>query len=74
MSKSRRFVAKLTPVGLSLDELLGRNLHVDVWERRPDCLLVAAEDGDLAEIARSGIASVEKRCSVEEFVSSKSVD
>jgi hypothetical protein len=72
MSEHRRFVAKLTAAGASIDELLARNLHLDVWERSQDCLVVAADEPILAEIARSGIATVKKLCELQELVRSKS--
>jgi hypothetical protein len=74
MCEKRRFVARLTAARLSIDELLAKNLRLDVWERKSDFLIVAADDSALAEIARSGIARVEELYEVKDFLRSKSED
>jgi len=42
---------------------------LDVWERRPDSLVVAATDLQLSEIERRRLARVEKLCTVAEYQS-----
>jgi len=46
-------------------------LGLDVWERKrdPDVLVVAANEGQISELERRRLASVERLCRVEEFVS-----
>jgi hypothetical protein len=63
-----RWVARLTPVpGSSVEALLGMSLGVDVWERHPDSLVVAAGEGQLSELERRRLARVERLSTVAEF-------
>jgi hypothetical protein len=54
-----------------LDRLLQVPLGLDVWERKrdPDTLVVAATEGQISELERRRLASVERLYTVEEFVS-----
>ncbi|WP_433503822.1 kelch repeat-containing protein [Pseudonocardia halophobica] len=55
------WVARLMPPpGRSVDELLRVPLGLDVWERHPDHLVVAASESQLGEIERRGLAEVER--------------
>jgi hypothetical protein len=55
------WIARLTPVaGVSVARLLALPLGLDVWERHPDHLVVAAPEGLLAEIERRRLATVER--------------
>jgi hypothetical protein len=63
-----RWVARLTPpAGGSVAELLDLPLGLDVWERHPDHLVVAAPEGVLAELERRGLARVDRWASGEEY-------
>jgi hypothetical protein len=62
------WVARLTPMpGSSVDALLALPLGVDVWERHPDELVVAASDTQLAEVERRRLAQVKRLYTVAEF-------
>jgi len=45
-------------------------LGLDVWERKrdPDVLVVAASEDQISELERRRLASVERLCTVGEFV------
>jgi hypothetical protein len=67
-----RWVVRLTPTPDSdIEDLLRMPLGLDVWERKrdPDVLVVAANESQLSELERRRLASVERLCTVEEFVS-----
>ena len=67
-----RWVVRLTPMPDSdIEHLLQMPLGLDVWERRrnPDMLVVAANEGQISELERRRLASVERLYTVEEFVS-----
>ncbi len=66
--EEKRWVARLAamPSG-SLDGLLEMPLGLDVWERRVDGLVVAASEGQLAELERRRLAKVERLSTVTEF-------
>jgi hypothetical protein len=69
------WVARLTPMpGASIDALLGLPLGLDVWERHADRLVVAASEGQLAEIERRRLARVERVCTVADFLARASQD
>jgi hypothetical protein len=69
MDDVTRWVARLTPAaGHSIDELLRFPLSLDVWERRPGSLVVAASESQLAEIERRRLATVERIETVAEFL------
>ena len=62
MSSDRpRWLAVLRPKTASTVEyLLSLPLGLDVWERHPDRLVVAADEGQLDEIERRLLADVER--------------
>lgn len=63
-------IARLTPApGVSFDAVLNLPFGLDVWERRPDSLVVAATDLQLSEIERRRLARVEKLCTAAEYQS-----
>jgi hypothetical protein len=67
-----RWVVRLRPTPDSdIDRLLQMPLGLDVWERKrdPEVLVVAATEGQISELERRRLASVERLCTVEEFVS-----
>ncbi len=62
-------VARLTPTAsTSTDRLLDMPLELDVWERRAEELIVAASEGQLAELERRGLAFVQRLSTVEDYV------
>ena len=68
MRSERTWIARLTPtVSSSIELLLGAPLGLDVWERHPDSLVVAATDDQLAELERRRLAEVERWSTREEF-------
>ena len=68
MPSERTWIARLTPtVSSSIELLLGAPLGLDVWERHPDSLVVAATDDQLAELERRRLAEVERWSTREEF-------
>jgi hypothetical protein len=50
----------LSSPGTSVDSLLSLPLGLDVWERHPDALVVAATEAQLEEIERRRLARVER--------------
>jgi hypothetical protein len=55
------WIVRLTPTaGSSVDRILTVPLGLDVWERRADCLVVAATESQLAELERRRVADVER--------------
>ena len=63
------WIARLTPTpGTSVARLLAVPLGLDVWERHPDHLVVAASDDQLAELERRPLAKVERWSTREEYV------
>jgi hypothetical protein len=67
-----RWIARLTPVpGTDIERLLRTPLGLDVWERNPDSLVVQAYEGQLRELERRRLATVERRCTVEEYLPKK---
>ena len=68
MEPDRTWIARLTPtVGSSIDLLLSVPIGLDVWERHPDSLVVAATDEQLAELERRRLAEVDRWSTREEF-------
>jgi hypothetical protein len=66
--KQTWWVARLTPMpSSSVDALLALPLGLDVWERHPDALIVAAGELQLSELERRCLARVERICTVAEF-------
>lgn len=51
-----------------LEALLAMPLGLDVWERAPDALLVAASDSQLSELERRRLARVERLSTVADYV------
>jgi hypothetical protein len=70
-AQQTRWIAELRPARLSIDELLDRNLHFDVWERHSDFLKVVASEAILAGIEGQGIAIVNKLSTTKEFAARK---
>ena len=55
------WIARLTPAaGGDLSELLALPLGLDVWERHPGFLVVAAPESRLVEVERRLLARVER--------------
>jgi hypothetical protein len=66
--RSDTAVARLRPAaGLGVDGLLAMSLGLDVWERAPDHVLVAATEDQLSELERRRLATVERLGSVHEY-------
>jgi hypothetical protein len=63
-----RWIARLKPMaGTSINELLRVPLSLDVWERKGEVLVVAAEEEQLAELERRRLAQVERICTIEDY-------
>jgi isocitrate lyase len=63
------WIARLTPTeSSSVEQLLSVPLGLDVWERHPDSLVVAATDAQLAELERRRLAEVERWSTREQYV------
>jgi hypothetical protein len=68
MPPERTWIARLTPTASSsIELLLSVPVGLDVWERHPDSLVVAATDDQLAELERRRLAEVERWSTREEF-------
>ncbi len=66
------WVVRLTPMpGSDIERLLQMPLGFDVWERKrdPDVLVVAASEEQISELERRRLATVERLCTMGEFVS-----
>ncbi|MCA1691446.1 MAG: hypothetical protein LC733_04285 [Actinobacteria bacterium] len=62
-------MARVRPAGSGdLDALLAMPLGLDVWERGPDTLLVAATDAQLSELERRRLAHVERLSTVADYL------
>ncbi len=62
------WVARLTPLpGRSVPDLLGMPLGLDVWERHPGFLVVAAPADRLAELERRRLATVERWATLRDY-------
>ena len=65
----QRWIARLTPsAGITVEALLGMPLGLDVWERHPGYLVVAAPASCLAEVERRRLADVDRRATQEQYV------
>ena len=61
-------IARLRPAPeLGVDGLLAMSVGLDVWERGPDHVVVAAPAGVLAELERRRLATVESLGSREQY-------
>jgi hypothetical protein len=70
-----RWIARLTPAaGVELERLLQMSLGLDVWQRNPHALVVRAYEGQLKELERRGLASVERLYTEREYLSEKESD
>jgi len=68
-----RWVAELIPTsGTAVDRLLELPVGLDVWERRGDKLVVAAEAAQLEEIERRLLATIVWLGPVEQFTGQRS--
>lgn len=64
----RTWIARLTPAADgSVSALLDLPLGLDVWERHPSSLVVAAPEGVLADLERRGLARVDRWATREEY-------
>lgn len=64
------WIARLRPApGVGLAGLLDTPLGLDVWERGPDHLVVAATEEQLAEVQRRRLATVERVATRAEYES-----
>ena len=62
-------IARLTPLGaVGVAGLLRLPLGLDVWERHPDHLVVAAPESRLAELERRRLARVDRWVGPEDYV------
>ncbi len=62
------WIARVTPVaGGDLSDLLALPLGLDVWERHPGFLVVAAPESRLVEVERRHLARVERWGSREQY-------
>ena len=69
MAEVPRWVARLTPLGArDVDALLHLPLGLDVWERLPDALVVAASEADLAALEARRLAHVERISPVPDYL------
>lgn len=67
-----RWIARLTPVpGVDIERILQTSLGLDVWERNPDALVVRAYEGQLRELERRRLATVERRWTERDYLSEK---
>ena len=65
----RTWIARLTPTAdSSIERLLNLPLGLDVWERHPDALVVAATENQLTELERRRLAEVERWSTREDYV------
>lgn len=62
------WIARLTPLADgSVAALLDLPLGLDVWERHPGALVVAATEGVLVDLERRGLARVDRWATREEY-------
>lgn len=62
------WIARLTPLsGGGVPALLALPLGVDVWERHPGFLVVAAAESRLAELERRRLAKVERLVTTQRY-------
>jgi hypothetical protein len=63
--KRNRWVARIKPLAPAT---VDAPLSMDVWEREADSLLVAADDGQLAELERRRLADVHRLYTVSDYL------
>ncbi|MCV2489186.1 hypothetical protein OF117_07400 [Geodermatophilus sp. YIM 151500] len=64
----RTWIARLSPPSDgSVAALLDLPLGLDVWERHPGSLVVAAPEGVLVDLERRGLARVDRWATREEY-------
>jgi hypothetical protein len=63
-----RWIARIKPIAGTTDDLLRMPLSLDVWEKRGEFLVVAADEGQLVELERRRIADVERLSTVSEYL------
>ena len=74
-SPDTRWVARLTPMpGVDIGDLLEKSLDLDVWQRNPNELVVRAQEGQLKELERLQLTTVERLCTVMEWPSGNKGD
>jgi hypothetical protein len=62
----------LTPVpGVDIERILQTSLGLDVWEKNPDALVVRAYEGQLRELERRRLATIEQRWTERDYLSEK---
>jgi hypothetical protein len=62
----------VTPLeGRSVAALLGMPLGLDVWERHPGFLVVAAPERGLAELERRRLATVERWATLKQYAAER---
>ena len=67
-TREQTWIARLTPVrGSSVAALLALPLGVDVWERHPGFLVVAAPESRLAGLERRRLATVDRLVTTERY-------
>jgi hypothetical protein len=67
-----KWIARLTPgPGTDIEHLLQVPLGLDVWERTPNTLVVRADESQLRELERRRLATVERHCTVREYLARK---
>jgi len=67
-----KWIARLTPgPGTDIERLLQMSLGLDVWERNPNTLVVRADESQLRELERRRLATVERHCTVREYLFEK---
>ena len=68
VDSEQTWIARLTPVsGGGVPALLAMPLGVDVWERHPGYLVVAAAENRLTELERRRLARVERLVTTERY-------
>ena len=74
MADAERWVARIVPLEGTVADLLRQPHGLDVWERRADCLIAAADEAVLTGIERQGVARVERISTVRDYVGTWSPD
>ena len=66
-----RWLAKVRPVQLSVDDMLQLSFGLDVWERRQDFVIAAAAERVFCELERRGVARVERISTVRDYIAAR---